>query len=211
VFCPLRLPRRWRCDARSKDRVGDRRESGIETCQQIPHAAIRTKQCKHAALQASLLTNLSLSYLAISDSRSPYEDSPAQVDWRALHPQALAHTRVSKREVGPRRKRPLGGALAENRLDVSAYRCVGVVGRNRKNHPRPSSLLCPVVTRKVLSLTLSHRFCSFDGLKGIGPSQAGPRPAVEGALQTCPQFACLRDSLSCYRRSRSLQRAQPLS
>jgi hypothetical protein len=67
------------------------------------------------------------------------------------------------------------GALAENRLDVSAYRCVGVVGRNRKNDPRPSSLLCPVVIRQVPSLTLSYQVCSsvhsFPGSNGhCGPS-----------------------------------------
>jgi hypothetical protein len=31
-FVPSGYLRRWRCDARSKDRVRDRRESGIETC-----------------------------------------------------------------------------------------------------------------------------------------------------------------------------------
>jgi hypothetical protein len=38
---------------------------------------------------------------------------------------------------------------AGNELVVSAYRCVGVAGRNRKNAPRPTSSLRPVVTRHV--------------------------------------------------------------
>ena len=36
---------------------------------------------------------------------------------------------------------------AGNRLDVSAYQCVGVAARNRQNQLRPSSPLRPVVTR----------------------------------------------------------------
>jgi len=38
---------------------------------------------------------------------------------------------------------------AGNELVVSAYRCVGVAGRNRKNAPRRTSSLRPVVTRHV--------------------------------------------------------------
>jgi hypothetical protein len=42
--------------------------------------------------------------------------------------------------------------LAENGLVVSAYRCVDVAGRNRKNAPRPTSPLRPAVTRRVRGL-----------------------------------------------------------
>src|SRR3954452_14204887 len=40
-----------------------------------------------------------------------------------------------------------GGCVAGNGLVVSAYRCVDVTDRNRKNVPR--STLCPLVTRRV--------------------------------------------------------------
>jgi len=43
-----------------------------------------------------------------------------------------------------------GRAPAGNRLDVSAYRCVGVAARNRQNQLRPSSPLRPVVTQQAL-------------------------------------------------------------
>ena len=41
-----------------------------------------------------------------------------------------------------------GECRAENRLDVHAYRCVGVAARNRKNNCVHRSLLRPVVTRR---------------------------------------------------------------
>jgi hypothetical protein len=42
------------------------------------------------------------------------------------------------------------GALAGNRLVVSAYQFAVVAGRNRKNYLRPTSPLRPVVTRRCL-------------------------------------------------------------
>jgi hypothetical protein len=61
-------------------------------------------------------------------------------------------------------------ASAGNRLDVSAYRCVDVAGRNRQNWLRPSSPLWPVVTRRVRPTTLN-------GPKGSGTCErAGSWP-----------------------------------
>ena len=52
---------------------------------------------------------------------------------------------------------------AGNRLDVSAYRCVGVAARNRQNQLRPSSLLRPVVTRGPSdNIQVSLRSCASE-------------------------------------------------
>jgi hypothetical protein len=42
-------------------------------------------------------------------------------------------------------------APAENRLDASAYQCVGAAARNRQNQLRPSSLFWPVITRQAVN------------------------------------------------------------
>ena len=96
----------------------------------------------------------------------PPEIQPAQFKEHALavrRPKAKFHSVVPKvgakwyRMNTQQRKISVSGfggrsareCSAGNRLDVYAYRCVAVAARNRKNKLRPSSPLCPVVTRRL--------------------------------------------------------------
>jgi hypothetical protein len=57
----------------------------------------------------------------------------------------------------------VAGCTAGNGLVVSAYRCVDVADRNRKNVPRPTSPLRPVVTRRaVLQRTSAGELPGFE-------------------------------------------------